>query len=244
MAREASLPTHDVADLRLAAEGERRIAWAGEQMPVLAQVRERFARERPLDGLRIAACLHVTAETANLMLALAAGGGEPVLCSANPLSAQDDVAAALVAEHAISVRAAHGESVDAYAAHVRATLETEGGRVPQITVDDGERAVPVDALRVHLLGVHTGAEASQHAEAHRLTDRLTAHAVKVVDEVDDRLRLRGRRGRVERHRGRRYGRLRGRGRLRRRLRGRGRGDRTVGLQLWRHASCFPRRDRS
>src|SRR5437588_9706795 len=106
-------------------------------MPVLAQVRERLARERPLDGLRIAACLHVTAETANLMLALAAGGGEPVLCSANPLSAQDDVAAALVAEHAISVRAAHGESVDAYAAHVRATLETEGGRVPQITVDDG-----------------------------------------------------------------------------------------------------------
>src|SRR5579884_1064187 len=102
-------------------------------MPVLAQLRDRFARQRPLSGLRIAACLHVTAETANLMLALAAAGAEPVLCSANPLSTQDDVAAALVAEHGIAVRAARGEDVAAYAAHVRASLDP----APQVTLDDG-----------------------------------------------------------------------------------------------------------
>ncbi|HLY36025.1 MAG TPA: adenosylhomocysteinase [Candidatus Limnocylindria bacterium] len=149
MASGGPLPPHDVADLGLAADGSRRIAWADEQMPVLAQVRERFARERPLDGVRIAACLHVTAETANLMLTLAAGGGEPVLCSANPLSAQDDVAAALVADHGISVRAAHGESVDAYAAHVRATLDATEGRT-KITIDDGADLL----ITAHELGEH------------------------------------------------------------------------------------------
>jgi len=133
VADRGSLPVHDVADLRLAAAGAVRIAWAGEQMPVLAQLRDRFARQRPLSGLRIAACLHVTAETANLMLALAAAGAEPVLCSANPLSTQDDVAAALVAEHGIAVRAARGEDVAAYAAHVRASLDP----APQVTLDDG-----------------------------------------------------------------------------------------------------------
>jgi adenosylhomocysteinase len=129
----ASLPPHEVRNLALAPEGERRIAWAGGRMPVLAQVAERFEAERPLAGVRIGACLHVTAETANLMLTLAAGGAEPVLCSANPLSAQDDVAAALVRVHGIPVRAARGEEVDAYAAHVRATLEHR----PQVTIDDG-----------------------------------------------------------------------------------------------------------
>ena len=91
-----SIPPHDVADLSLAAEGQARIAWAGEQMPVLGQIRERFAREQPLQGVRIAACLHVTAETANLVRTLMAGGASAALCSANPLSTQDDVAAALV----------------------------------------------------------------------------------------------------------------------------------------------------
>ncbi|HEY1590736.1 MAG TPA: adenosylhomocysteinase [Solirubrobacteraceae bacterium] len=135
MAR-ASLPPHEVADLSLAREGEERIAWAGEQMPVLAQIRERFASERPLDGIRIAACLHITAETANLLVALCDGGATPVLCSANPLSVQDDVAAALVTEHGVEVRGWRGEPLSAYAEHVRATLETrEGG--PHITVDDG-----------------------------------------------------------------------------------------------------------
>ncbi len=124
---------HEVADLSLADEGAARIAWAAGQMPVLAQVAERFRGERPLEGIRVAACLHVTAETANLLLALIAGGAQAALCSANPLSTQDDVAAALVREHGVEVRAARGEDLDAYAAHVRSLLEAG----PQITIDDG-----------------------------------------------------------------------------------------------------------
>src|ERR1700727_2960420 len=97
MAR-ASVPPHDVADLALAPAGEARIDWAAGQMPVLAQIRHRFGDQRPLEGKRIAACLHVTAETANLVRTLAAGGAQVSLCSANPLSTQDDVAAALVVD--------------------------------------------------------------------------------------------------------------------------------------------------
>ncbi|HWE32155.1 MAG TPA: adenosylhomocysteinase [Solirubrobacteraceae bacterium] len=123
----------DVADLSLADAGAARIAWADQQMPVLAQIRERFAAERPLDGIRVAACLHVTAETANLIRTLIAGGAQATLCSANPLSAQDDVAAALVVAHGVEVRARHGEDLDTYAAHVRALVD---GR-PQVTLDDG-----------------------------------------------------------------------------------------------------------
>jgi adenosylhomocysteinase len=130
---KASLPPHEVADLAQSAEGAARIDWACGQMPVLNQIRERFARERPLDGIRIAACLHVTAETGSLLMALAAGGAETALCSANPLSVQDDVAAALVREHGVAVRASYGEDLDTYARHVRDTLA--GG--PQVTVDDG-----------------------------------------------------------------------------------------------------------
>jgi adenosylhomocysteinase len=132
MAR-AAVPAHDVADLSLAPDGSARIAWASEQMPVLSRIRERFAQQRPLEQTRIAACLHVTAETANLMLTLAAGGASTALCSANPLSAQDDVAAALVADHGIEVRALHGEDVETYARHVRALLDG----APQVTIDDG-----------------------------------------------------------------------------------------------------------
>jgi adenosylhomocysteinase len=102
-------------------------------MPVLAQIRERFARERPLDGISVAACLHVTAETAGLVLTLKAGGASVALCSANPLSAQDDVAAALVADHGVDVRAVRGEGIDAYALHVKALLAQR----PQVTLDDG-----------------------------------------------------------------------------------------------------------
>ena len=129
----ASLPPHEVADLSLAGDGEARIAWAGGQMSVLDQIRERFGQERPLEGIRIAACLHVTAETANLILTLVAGGASAALCSANPLSVQDDVAAALVAEHGIEVRARHGEDLRSYAEHLRAVL----AGVPQVTIDDG-----------------------------------------------------------------------------------------------------------
>jgi adenosylhomocysteinase len=127
------LPPHEVADLGLAPVGASRIAWAAGQMPVLARIRERFAAGRPLDGIRVGACLHVTAETANLILALADGGARVALCSANPLSTQDDVAAALVYEHGIEVHAVRGEDVDTYVRHVRAVLD--GG--PNVTVDDG-----------------------------------------------------------------------------------------------------------
>jgi adenosylhomocysteinase len=132
MAR-ASIPPHEIADLTLAPEGAARIAWASEQMPVLAQVRKRLREERPLDGIRIAACLHVTAETANLVTGLIDGGASVALCSANPLSAQDDVAASLVHDHGVEVRAIRGEDLDSYAEHVRALI---AGR-PQITIDDG-----------------------------------------------------------------------------------------------------------
>jgi adenosylhomocysteinase len=124
---------HDIADLALAPAGEARIDWADAQMPVLRKIRERFARERPLDGIRVAACLHVTAETANLVRSLQTGGARVALCSANPLSTQDDVAAALVLDHGIEVRAVRGEDLDAYVEHVRALL----AETPQITVDDG-----------------------------------------------------------------------------------------------------------
>jgi adenosylhomocysteinase len=139
MARTA-LPPHDVADLTLAPDGELRIEWAAGQMPVLAQIRARFAAERPLEGIRVAACLHVTAETANLVRTLSAGGATVALCSANPLSAQDDVAAALVLEDRVEVRARHGEDVDTYVAHVLALLGTGDETAPahpQITLDDG-----------------------------------------------------------------------------------------------------------
>jgi adenosylhomocysteinase len=127
------LPAHDIADPELAGDGAARVAWARDAMPVLRAVRERFGRERPLEGVRVAACLHVTAETANFVLALQAGGAEVALCSANPLSAQDDVAATLVRDHRVAVHARRGESLDRYDAHLRALL---AGR-PHVTVDDG-----------------------------------------------------------------------------------------------------------
>jgi adenosylhomocysteinase len=124
---------HDVADLSLAGEGEARIEWAAGQMPVLARIRDRFEDERPLTGISVAACLHVTAETACLMRTLQAGGAAASLCSANPLSTQDDVAAALVLADGVEVRARRGESADEYVEHVLALLAGN----PQITLDDG-----------------------------------------------------------------------------------------------------------
>jgi adenosylhomocysteinase len=141
------LPPNDIADLGLATGGVSRIAWAGEQMPVLARIRERFASERPLEGIRVGACLHVTAETAQLLLALTAGGARVALCSANPLSTQDDVAAALVYEHGVEVRALRGEDADTYARHVRAVLDEK----PEVTVDDGADLL----MTAHALGGET-----------------------------------------------------------------------------------------
>lgn len=129
----------DVADLTLAAAGRDRIDWADAQMPVLAALRGRFAQERPLEGVVVAACLHVTAETANLVRALLAGGAEVALAAANPLSTQDDVAAALAVEDGAEVHARRGEDLDAYVAHVGALV----ARSPQITLDDGADLVSV-----------------------------------------------------------------------------------------------------
>ena len=130
---KAAPPAHDVTDLGLSSEGVRRIAWAEREMPVLRLIRERFVAERPLAGLRIGACLHVTTETANLVRTLQAGGADVVLCGSNPLSTQDDVAAALVAEHGIAVFARHGEDRDTYYRHIDAVLDHH----PAITMDDG-----------------------------------------------------------------------------------------------------------
>jgi adenosylhomocysteinase len=124
---------HDIKDLNLAAQGKLRIEWAERDMPVLRLIRERFTRERPLQGVRLGACLHVTTETANLVRTLMAGGAEVVVCASNPLSTQDDVAAALVAEYGARVFAIKGEDHDTYYQHLRATLAIG----PQITMDDG-----------------------------------------------------------------------------------------------------------
>jgi adenosylhomocysteinase len=128
-----NLPEYDVHDLGLAGAGRKRIEWADRQMPVLRNIRDRFAREMPLKGERLGACLHITCETANLLRALKAGGAEIFACASNPLSTQDDVAAALVKDYDIPVYAIHGEDRDTYYSHLRAVLE----RRPTITMDDG-----------------------------------------------------------------------------------------------------------
>jgi adenosylhomocysteinase len=124
---------YDVKDLGLAAKGKDRIEWAQQSMPVLQQIRERFRREKPLQGIRISACLHVTTETANLAVTLRDGGAEAIVCASNPLSTQDDVSAALVKEYGIPTFAIKGEDNKTYYSHILAALENR----PQITMDDG-----------------------------------------------------------------------------------------------------------
>jgi adenosylhomocysteinase len=146
----------DIRDPRLADAGTARIEWADRQMPVLAGIRQRFAAERPLEGWRVSACLHVTAETANLMRTIVAGGAEAVLCSSNPLSTQDDVAAALVERHDVPTFAIKGEDRDTYYAHIATAL----GHAPQVTMDDGADLVTaLHTQRTDLLdGVIGGTE--------------------------------------------------------------------------------------
>ncbi len=124
---------HDVADLKLAREGVKRVEWAWRDMPVLRRIHDGFLKRRPLEGLRMSACLHVTSETANLARTLVAGGADVVLCASNPLSTQDSVAAALVKEYRIPVFAVRGEDRKTYYAHVQAALAHR----PNITMDDG-----------------------------------------------------------------------------------------------------------
>jgi adenosylhomocysteinase len=135
----ATTKRHDVKDLTLAPEGGRRIEWADRQMPVLAAIRDRFEREQPLAGYRISACLHVTSETANLMRTLTAGGADVVLCASNPLSTQDDVAAALVEDFDTAVFAIKGEDNDTYYRHIEAAVDHK----PQVTMDDGADVIGV-----------------------------------------------------------------------------------------------------
>jgi len=123
----------DIADPGLAAEGKRRIEWADNDMPVLQVIRERFGKDKPLKGLKMSACLHVTAETANLCRAIKAGGADLVLCASNPLSTQDDVAAALVKHYDVPTFAIHGEDGKTYYSHIKAALD----HAPNITMDDG-----------------------------------------------------------------------------------------------------------
>src|SRR6185503_20379566 len=128
-----------VADPKLAESGVNRIEWAEREMPVLRQIKARFAKEQPLKGRRIAACLHVTTETANLMLTLQAGGAEVTLCASNPLSTQDEVAAALVHRYNIPTFAIKGEDPDTYYKHIDAALDSK----PVFTMDDGADLVTV-----------------------------------------------------------------------------------------------------
>src|SRR2546421_3149806 len=131
----ATIPAqrYDIKDLKLADDGKNRIEWAAQEMPVLATIRERFAREQPLKGQRLSACLHVTTETANLAITLKAGGADLALCASNPLSTTDAAAASLVAHHGISVFAIKGEDNETYYRHIASALEHR----PTMTMDDG-----------------------------------------------------------------------------------------------------------
>ncbi|MBE9078387.1 adenosylhomocysteinase [Romeria aff. gracilis LEGE 07310] len=137
MTATPTLPKSDIKDTSLAQQGQQRITWAGREMPVLAQIRDRFATEKPLAGIRIAACCHVTTETAHLAIALKAGGADAILIASNPLSTQDDVAASLVVDHGIPVYAIKGEDNDTYHRHVQTALDHR----PNIIIDDGSDVV-------------------------------------------------------------------------------------------------------
>jgi adenosylhomocysteinase len=150
------VPKHDIADLSLAAAGRKRIEWAERAMPVLRQIKERFEKERPFEGARIAACMHVTTETANLMRALIAGGAEVHLCASNPLSTQDDTAASLVQDFGVNVYARNAVDRDGYYAHINAALDCQ----PHYVFDDGCDLVnTLHTTRTELLdGVKAGCE--------------------------------------------------------------------------------------
>jgi len=147
---------HDVKDIRLAKQGKLRIEWAGRNMPVIRSITERFRKEKPLKGVRVGACLHVTTETANLMVALKAGGAQARLCASNPLSTQDDVAASLVKDHGIPVFAIKGEDNATYYRHVNRVLDLK----PHVTMDDGADLVSeIHSKRGELVaGIYGGTE--------------------------------------------------------------------------------------
>jgi adenosylhomocysteinase len=177
--------THDVKDLSLAAAGKLKIEWAEQSMPVLRLIRERFTREQPLKGIRLGACLHVTTETAVLMLTLKAGGAEVALCASNPLSTQDDTAAALVGAYEIPVYAQKGEDNARYYQHIAAVL---GGR-PQVTMDDGADLISqLHGARKELVGDVIGGTEETTTGVIRLRamekDRVLSFPVIAVNDAD------------------------------------------------------------
>ena len=170
---------NDVKDLALADRGKLRVEYAAHEMPVLALIRERFEKEKPLKGIRLAACLHVTSETANLAITLKAGGADVYVCASNPLSTQDDSAAHLVVHHDIPVFAIKGEDNDTYYKHINAVLDAK----PHITMDDGADVVvlghrPVRAKAALLAQMHR-IVAPQTLEV--MTDRVVLEQLGVAD---------------------------------------------------------------
>jgi adenosylhomocysteinase len=177
-------PAYDVTDLGLADLGARRTEWAGREMPVVRQIRERVAKEKPYTGIRIAACLHVTTETANLMQAFRDGGASVALCASNPLSTQDDAAAALVEREGISVFARKGEDRDTYFRHIQAVVDTK----PHITMDDGADVVTLlHTERKDLLGGVRGGTEETTTGVIRLKamvkDGVLAYPIVAVNEA-------------------------------------------------------------
>ncbi len=165
---------YDVKDLSLAEDGQKRIEWAAKSMPVLKEIRERFKKEKPLNGVRVAACLHVTTETANLMITLKEGGAEVALTASNPLSTQDDVAAALVKNYEIPVFAINGEDNETYYRHIVSALEI----IPVITMDDGADLVS------SLVFIHAGKTDLANLEVQKWAASLSGEEKKsLVDSV-------------------------------------------------------------
>ncbi len=182
---QASAAKGDILDASLAASGVRRIGWAAREMPVVRTIRERFASEKPLNGLKVAACLHVTTETANLMLTLRDGGAELALCASNPLSTQDDVAAALTEEFGIPTYAIKGEDRDTYYSHIQSALDTR----PNITMDDGADLVAVlHSERTDLLSDVAGGTEETTTGVIRLTslarDGRLKYPIIAVNDAD------------------------------------------------------------
>ncbi|MEW6775428.1 MAG: adenosylhomocysteinase [Bdellovibrionota bacterium] len=165
---------HDVKDLSLADRGQKRMEWAEQSMPVLRLIAERFAKEKPLKGRRLSACLHVTTETAILATTLQAGGAKVTLCASNPLSTQDDVAAALVKHHGIPVYAIKGESTDTYYDHILSALKAS----PEITMDDGADLVS------SLLFISMGKTQEMHHVVRSWAEKLKpAQKKKLLDDI-------------------------------------------------------------
>ena len=177
--------TGHVKDLSLAQEGVNRIEWAGREMPVVGLIRERFIREKPLAGVRMSACLHVTSETANLVIALKDGGADVVVCASNPLSTQDDVAAALVHEYGIPTFSIKGEDDETYYSHISAVLDHQ----PNITMDDGADLVStLHRERAELLRHVIGGTEETTTGVIRLTamakDEKLAYPIIAVNEAE------------------------------------------------------------